>query len=269
MIRSAPSPFLRLALLGMALALPGGCATAPPAPPPAPPVAAAVLLATPGRPEADVARDEQRRAAQTLAFIDARPGMHVIDLEAGGGYWSELMAAAVGPGGSVVLQNPAGFIPFVREALDARFASGRLPQVRQSVSPFDALEAADASADLVLWVQGPHDLFYRPDGQSLGDPEGSFREIARVLRPGGALVVIDHSAVPGSAPSSGNDLHRIDPEITIALADRAGLRLAARADFLSRPEDPRTQNVFDPAIRGRTDQHVLRFVRPRGRDAGS
>jgi predicted methyltransferase len=261
-------------MLSLSLAL-AACA-APPAPPApdmatrAAPVAAApspldpaAVLSTPGRFAADLANDERRKAAEILAFMAPRPGATVVDLEAGGGYWTEILAHAVGPQGRVVMQNPAGFIPFVKETLDARFKDGRLSHVRQSVSPFDALDVPDAAADLVTWVQGPHEVFYKPaGGADLGDPVRSMAEVARILKPGGTLVVIDHSAVAGAPASVGNDLHRIDPARTIAMFEAAGLRLDARSEALANPADPRTASAFDPSIRGRTDQHVLRFVKP-------
>ncbi|MFZ4121667.1 MAG: class I SAM-dependent methyltransferase [Caulobacterales bacterium] len=248
----------RTALAALSLAALGACAT-----PPAPVDRAALYAAalqSPNRSEQDRAQDERRKAGEVLAFFQAAPGQTVFEIEAGGGYWTELLASAVGPEGRVVMQNPPGFMQFVGEEVASRLP--RLPTVRLSLSLFDALDAQDASVDLVTWVQGPHELYYRPEGASLGDPEKSYQEIFRILRPGGRFVVIDHAAVPGAPETTGNDLHRIDPQIVIAMAERAGFVLEQRSEVLANPNDARTLLVFDPLIRGHTDQFALRFSKP-------
>ncbi|MFN3959551.1 MAG: class I SAM-dependent methyltransferase [Parvularculaceae bacterium] len=224
---------------------------------------AAAAVADARRPEADRADDERRKPAAALAFFQVGPGMTVFEIEAGAGWYTELLSHATGPSGAVVMQNPAGFRAFVGEQIDARLAGGRLSNVRQSLSPFDALDAADASVNVVTWVQGPHDLYYMPgDGAFLGDPTRAYAEIFRILKPGGVFAVIDHSALAGAPDSTGHDLHRIDRAIVVRMAERAGLKLEAESDFLANPDDPRTATVFDPAIRGRTDQFALRFRKP-------
>lgn len=223
---------------------------------------AAAAVADPRRPEADRANDERRKPERALEFMQVAPGASVIDIEAGGGWYTELLSHAVGAKGKVIMQNPASFLDFVGEDIEARLADGRLANVVQSLSNFDALEADDASADLVIWVQGPHELFFLPgENITLGDPAGSYAEIVRVLKPGGAFVAIDHAAVEGAPETTGNDLHRVDKKIVIEMARRAGLTLAGESDFLANPDDDRLTNVFDPAIRGRTDQFALRFVK--------
>jgi predicted methyltransferase len=195
--------------------------------------------------------------------MQVAPGAYVFEIEAGSGWYTELLLHAVGPQGSVVMQNPEGFLAFVGEQINARLADGRLANVTQSLSNFDALSVEDGTVDLVTWVQGPHELYYKPDsGGSLGDPAASYAEIYRITKPGGAFVVIDHSAVAGAPETTGNDLHRIDRALVVAMAEAAGFHLEAESDFLANPEDPRTIAVFDPAIRGHTDQFALRFRKP-------
>lgn len=223
---------------------------------------AAAAVANPARPDADRDDDERRKPAAALAFMEIAPGMSVFEIEAGGGWYTELYAHSVGETGSVVMQNPEGFRAFVGEQIDARLANNRLSNVRQSLSNFDALDAPDASIDLVTWVQGPHELYYKPnDGAALGDPTKSYAEIYRILKPGGSFVVIDHSAVNGAPESVGDQLHRVDKVIVLRMADEAGFRLVAESDFLSNPADTRELTVFDPAIRGQTDQFALRFMK--------
>lgn len=245
------------AAAGLVLA---GCAQTPePAMEAAPARSVDSVLADPSRPEGDRNNDVRRRAAETLTFFQIGPGDDVFEMEAGGGYWTEILSVAVGPTGSVAMQNPEGFLAFVGDELARRFAEGRLTNVRRTVSTFDALDAEDGSVDVVTWFQGPHEVYYRPQGQSLGDPAASYAEVYRILKPGGVFAVIDHTAAAGAPESAGNDLHRVDPDIVIRMAEAAGFRLEARGAFLANPNDPRTANVFDPSIRGQTDQFALRF----------
>ncbi|MFZ5616626.1 MAG: class I SAM-dependent methyltransferase [Pseudomonadota bacterium] len=224
---------------------------------------AAAAIADPARPEEDRKDDERRKPAVALEFFQLAPGMTVFEIEAGAGWYTELLSRVVGPSGAVVMQNPEGFLKFVGEQITARLAGDRLANVRQSISNFDALDAADASIDVATWVQGPHELYLKSStGEGLGDPAKSYAEIYRILKPGGAFAVIDHSALAGAPETTGNDLHRVDRAIVVSLAEAAGFRLEAESDFLANPDDARTIAVFDPSIRGYTDQFALRFRKP-------
>lgn len=224
---------------------------------------AAAAVAAPGRSEKDRADDERRKPAAALEFMQIAPGSTIFEIEAGSGWYTELLSHATGPSGAVVMQNPQGFLSFVGEQITARLADSRLGNVRQAISNFDALDAADGSVDIVTWVQGPHELYYKPEGgSSLGDPAKSYSEIHRILKPGGTFTVIDHSAVAGAPETSGNDLHRIDRAIVVSMAEAAGFKVDAESDFLANPDDTLTIAVFDPAIRGHTDQFAIRFRKP-------
>jgi predicted methyltransferase len=224
---------------------------------------AAAAVADPARPEADRADDERRKPAAALEFFQVRPGIAVFEVEAGAGWYTELLSHAVGADGVVIMQNPESFRAFVGEQIDARLANNRLANVRQSLSAFDALDAEDSSVDLVTWVQGPHELYFKPsDGVELGDPAKAYAEVFRILKPGAAFVAIDHSAAAGAPETTGNDLHRIDRAIVVEMAEGAGFVLEAESDFLANPADSRTITVFDPSIRGQTDQFALRFRKP-------
>lgn len=218
-------------------------------------------IAHPDRPAADVARDEQRKPLETLEFVHIAPGMTILELEAGGGYFTELFARTVGPEGRVYMQNPQAFDVFVADALEERLAGDRLPKVIQLRTNFDELTLEDESVDIVTWFQGPHELWVEPDGEKLGAPEASFAEIARVLRPGGVFVAIDHRAEEGTGTEMGSQLHRISEGIVTDYAEAAGLLLGQQGDFLANPEDPLTINVLDASIQGQTDQFALYFIK--------
>ncbi|MBY9065862.1 methyltransferase domain-containing protein [Hyphomonas sp. WL0036] len=223
----------------------------------------AAVVADAARPADDVARDAGRHPAAILEITGIAPGDKVLELEAGAGYFTELLSRTVGPDGQVWMQNPASFDGFLGDTVTKRL-EGRLTNVTYLKSNFDALGLPDASMDAVTWFQGPHELWYIPEGttESLGDPEESFAEIARVLKPGGVFIAIDHTAPAGSPPTTGGDTHRIDPALIRQMAEAAGLSFRESSDILRNPDDDGLTNVFDPAIRGKTDQAVLVFTRP-------
>jgi len=256
---------LKTAAAAVALTLAAACASPPAAAPKATPAAIdyAAFVDTPDRPDADLLADANRKPAQVLGLFSPQPGDVILEIEAGGGYYTEILSRAVGDTGKIYMQNPAGFDAFIGEAVKQRL-EGRLANVTYLKSNFDAFAVPDASADIVTWFQGPHELWYKPEGnpEGLGDPAGSFAEIARVLKPGGQFVVIDHVAPAGAPPTTGNDTHRIDPAIIRARAEAAGLVLETESDLLRNPADDGLTNVFDPAIRGKTDQALLIFRKP-------
>ena len=256
---------LKSGAAALAIAVAAACASPPaPAPEAAPAsIDYAVIVDTPDRPDADLLADANRKPAAVLGLFSPQPGDTVLEIEAGAGYYTELLSRAVGETGKVYMQNPAGFDAFIGEAVKQRL-EGRLANVTYLKSNFDTFAVPDASADIVTWFQGPHELWYKPEGnpEGLGDPDRSFAEIARVLKSGGQFVVIDHVAPAGAPPTTGNDTHRIDPAIIRAHAEAAGLILETESGLLRNPADDGLTNVFDPAIRGKTDQALLIFRKP-------
>jgi predicted methyltransferase len=217
------------------------------------------------RPEADYEQHTIRKAPEVLAFTGIGPGMTVIDMEAGGGVYTEIFAKTVGSDGAVYMQNPPLFDGFAGDAIRARVADGRLPNVEQMRTAFDTLPVEDASVDVVTWFLGPHELWFYPEGAPqgvLGDPDKAFVEIARVLKSGGRFVALDHQAAPGSPPETGGTTHRIDKSIVIDHAKAAGLALVDESDLLANPDDDYGKNVFDPSVRRKTDRFLLKFEKP-------
>ncbi|MBI1358973.1 MAG: methyltransferase domain-containing protein [Alphaproteobacteria bacterium] len=246
-----------LSAIGLALAL-SACATPPPA---RTAVDYAPLLSAPTRPADDRTDDAARKPDQVLSFIGLNGGETVLELEAGAGYYTELLAGAVGPSGKVYMQNPP---EFDTPKIASRLENGRLPNVQKVMSHFDDLSAIPSgSVDKVTWILGPHELYYTPKGSSgLGDPAKSYADIARVLKPGGQFIAIDHAAAAGAPTTTGGTIHRIDPAVVMASAKAAGLTFVEKSDILANPADDHTKMVFDPSIRRHTDRFILRFRKP-------
>ncbi len=257
-----PRTYLSGAALALSLVI-AACANSAPIPAAAPVPDYSAVVADAARPSEDVARDAARKPADILALTGIAPGDTVLEIEAGDGYFTELFSRAAGAEGTVYMQNPASFDAFLGDRVSKRI-DGRLANVSYLKTNFDAFGLPDASVDIATWFQGPHELWYIPEGttEKLGDPEKSFAEIARVLKPGGTFVVIDHVAPAGAPPATGGETHRIDPAIIRDMAAAAGFTLAEESPLLRNPEDDGLTNVFDPAIRGKTDQVVLIFTRP-------
>ncbi|MEM9014054.1 MAG: class I SAM-dependent methyltransferase [Pseudomonadota bacterium] len=215
------------------------------------------------RDPADRADDANRNPAAVLAFTGIEPGMTVYEMEAGAGYYTEMFSVLVGPGGSVIMQNPPSFDGFLGKAVSDRLKNNRLTNVQYDKTNFDQLNVDDASADIVTWFLGPHELYFTPsDGVSLGEVEQTYTEIFRILKPGGAFVVLDHAAAPGSGEETGNALHRIDPAIVKDLAVSAGFDFLEDSDILRNGEDDYSKGVFDPSVRRKTDRFLIKFRKP-------
>jgi predicted methyltransferase len=212
------------------------------------------------RPAADAADDGRRMPLEVLAFAGIEAGMTILELEAGGGYYTEILSRAVGSAGTVIMHSPPSFDSFSGEDIDKRLAGNRLPNVRLSKTNFNEIDAADNSVDMVTWILGPHELWFKPGGTvDLGDPEDSFAEIARVLKPGGVFLALDHEAMVSAGPEVGGTLHRIGEGIVRDLAETAGMTLMRSSNLHKNPADPQDNSVFDASIQGQTSKFVLLF----------
>ncbi len=210
------------------------------------------------RPAEEAGDDVRRMPLEVLAFAGIRRGMAVFEMEAGGGWYTEILSRTVGPAGSVIMQNPPSFDGFYGDGPAERAA--RLDNVQLSRTNFDELAAPDNSMDMVTWILGPHELWFEPEeGVTLGDPERAFAEIHRILKPGGVFLAIDHRAAPDSGPEVGGTLHRIREEIVVDHAEAAGLSVLRTSPLFHNEDDPLDISVFDSSIRGQTDRFVVLF----------
>jgi predicted methyltransferase len=212
-------------------------------------------VADSSRPAEDTARDAARKPAETLAFAKVRPGETVLEIVPGGGYFTRLLSKAVGPTGHVYAASPPQYAKAVT-AIAADPAYSNVTVV--GVGP-DAM-AAVPKVDLVFTAQNYHDLHL--PAAKLDVPALDKAWYAQ-LKPGGLLVIVDHVAKAGApVPDTANALHRIDPAFVRTEVEAAGFKFDGEANFLNNPADTHELKVFDPAIRGHTDQFIFRFRKP-------
>ena len=220
-------------------------------------------LADPRRPADQVSRDALRKPGEVLAFAGIKPGDRVADLMPEGGYFTRLFSAAVGGKGRIYAYvpteeikncDPSETAPGLALAHDKAYDN-----IVVETGPINDFHAPQ-SLDLVWTSQNYHDLYDPFMGPA--DLPKLDKAIFRALKHGGVFLVIDHAAADGSGVRDTNTLHRIDPAIIKRDLAAVGFRLEGESDVLRNPADTHSLRVFDPAIRGRTDQVVLKFVKP-------
>jgi predicted methyltransferase len=224
------------------------------------PAYAKAAVADSARPVADTQRDADRKPAAMLVFAGIKPGMRVMDLIPGGGYFTRIFAKAVGPNGYVYAFQPTELDHFFKDkpppvvAVAAEYPN--VSVIRASVNKLVAPESLD-----VVWTsQNYHDLkdsFFAPADTALVN-----KAVYDALKPGGIYIVLDHSAPKGSGIADTDTLHRIDEAVVKKEVEAAGFKLIAESNVLRNPKDARTVKVFDPSIRGHTDQFILKFQKP-------
>ncbi len=224
----------------------------------------AAAVANTSRPEADLSRDAGRNPADVLEFFGIAPGMSVLDLFSGGGYYAEILSLPVGPNGHAVAHSNLRYLDFVGDEFKARHADNRLANVDVLMAENNELELSADQFDAILMVLSYHDTYWvdPENGWPKIDIPQLHAELFDSLKPGGTLGLIDHYATAGSPRETGGTLHRIDRDIVIAELEHAGFVLDAKSDMLRNMEDDHTLGVFDPSVRGKTDRFVLRFKKP-------
>lgn len=223
-----------------------------------PAITAAVADA--GRPDADKARDADRKPAEVVGYSGMKAGDKVADLFPGGGYFTRIFSKVVGPQGkvyAVVPDTPAPRPQAVQAMADLTKAYPNVTVVGGSLTSFNPPEKLD-----VVWTSENYHDFRNPMFGAL-DMAAFNKAVFNALKPGGVFYIEDHAAVAGSGASATNTLHRIDPALVKREVEAAGFRLELQTDVLAHPDDPKTAAVFDPSVRGKTDKFVMRFRKPR------
>jgi predicted methyltransferase len=217
---------------------------------------------SPYRPAADRKLDPGRRPEQLLAFWGIRPGMHVADLWAAGGWTTELLACTVGPTGKVYSQN-GKFPPRFKKAEEqwkARLKEPGMGNVVELEEPFTRpshiLSVPPGSLDAVIMNMNYHDVVGR--GYDRAKINAA---VYRALKPGGVYGIVDNSAPPGTDAKDTTTIHRIDEAYEIKDVEKAGFKLVATSNVLRNPNDDRTWLIFKH--RGKQDRFVLKFIKPK------
>ena len=225
-----------------------------------------------GRLENDIERDQRSKPQAVIPLLDLETGDRVVDIFAGGGYYTELLAAVVGAEGEAILHNNSGFEQWGVNGLTDRFASGRDPGniVRHTRSGIN-LDLEANSLDGALIIMAYHDLYVVPkryNGEEyvpVGNPANTeyfLQQVFDALKPGGRFVIVDHSGDASMEHDVVADLHRIKEEFTRVEVEAAGFNFVDSTDALRNPEDDRSMIVFDLDVQGKTDRFVFAFEKP-------
>jgi predicted methyltransferase len=220
-------------------------------------------LTHPGRPAADSARDALDHPAEMLRLAGIKPGMKVADVLAGDGYYSELLSYVVGPTGHVYLINNLAFDHWSQPALKDRMAGGRLTNVTQQTVDLNDMKLPPASLDAILLVKVYHDMYWVDSDPKSPWPKidvsSVLDQLSRSLKPGGTLLLIDHSAKTGHGKSDAGTLHRIEEAFAVQDFTAHGFKVIAKSDLLKRPDDARDLISYKGPALGKTDRFVLVF----------
>ncbi len=220
-------------------------------------------LRAPGRDVNDRIRDPQRKPVDTLLFLQLKPGMRVLDLYAAGGYYTYILAKAVGPEGLVYAQNSPSGLNLEEDrgersrsdALMARITAGNLDNVERLERPVNDLGLAANSIDFILISQILHDYYNSHPQRALN----MLQQLNSILKPGGIIGVIDHE---GLAERDNRRLHRLPKAEAISIIEAAGFVVEAQSDLLANPQDTHVRSIFDPMLNRATDQYLLRLRKP-------
>lgn len=221
------------------------------------PAAVSAAIADPGRPAEDVKRDADRKPADMVTFAGIHAGSKVADVIPGTGYFTRIFAKVVGPKGHVYAYVPAAVQDKYSMGDHARALGDAYANVTASISPLEA-PVFPEKLDVVWTAQNYHDF------HNFGDTAPAlFNKLAfDALKPGGLYVIIDHRDADGSGAKDTNTLHRIDPATVKAEVTAAGFTYVGESTVLANSADPHTASIFDPSIKGHTDQFAYKFKKP-------
>jgi predicted methyltransferase len=221
-------------------------------------------VADPGRPAEDKQDDQNRKPAETVQFAGIKPGDKVAELVPSRGYFTRIFSKVVGPKGHVYALSPPRRPNAAPDSPDpvswttAMAADPAYSNVSVQVGPLAKI-AVPEPADVVFTSRNYHDVHNVPNV----DMAAFNKSIFDALKPGGVYIVLDHAAASGSGARDTSTLHRIDPEAVKAEALAAGFVLAGQSNVLANPQDAHTAPVFDPSVKGKTDQFILKFRKPK------
>jgi predicted methyltransferase len=219
-------------------------------------------VADSARPAADRELDAGRKPAESLAFAGVKPGMTVVDLMPGSGYFTRILSKIVGPQGKVYALQPAEMdkaAPERTQIVKSFAGTAQYPNVKLLLQPTKELSPPQ-QLDLIWTSLNYHDLH----DPFMGPPDMTRLNavLLSALKPGGILLVLDHAAAAGSGFAHTDDLHRVDPAAVKAELTAAGFEFVEESELLRNPQDDRTTPAYKAAMRGKTDRFLFKFRRP-------
>ncbi len=215
-------------------------------------------IADPARTDKDRERDVREKPAEVMAFAGVKPGMTVVDMFAGGGYYTELLAGVVGSTGKVLSVNNVPYANYAKDDIKVRFTEGRLPNVERRLVEMSSIHFPPKSVDLIYICMSYHDAFWvdEKEGWPDIDTDGFIESMKRMLKPGGKLLIIDHNAPAGTGAEMAGKAHRLNEEFAKKSLASHGFVLEKTYDGLRNKDDQLDKMVFDPAVKGKTDRYV-------------
>lgn len=222
-------------------------------------------VANPARPANDVKRDALDHPAELLRLAGIKPGMRVADLLAADGYYSELLSYVVGPKGHVLMVNNEPFDRWSDKGWQKRIEGNRLPNVEHKRVDLAKMNLGTGTLDAVLLIKVYHDLYWvdkDPKNWPKIDVPGVLDQVAKALKPGGVLLLVDHSAKAGSGSAAASPLHRIEESFAKKDFESHGLQLVSQSEALRRPDDKRDLISYQGPAAGKTDRFVMVFRKP-------
>jgi predicted methyltransferase len=240
--------FVLLALTPFAFAAGGGAL----------PAYITAAISDSARPAEDTARDAARKPGETMLFAGVKPGMKILELAAGKGYYTRLLSAAVGPSGKIYTTSAAPQPDKPPPAVQLLAADPHYANLQVVIKKLADPLVLPEKVDMVWTTQNYHDFHNLTELDMATVNKRSFD----ALKSGGIYFILDHSAEKGSGARDTNTLHRIDEDTVKQEVEAAGFKFVGESNILRNKDDPRTAKVFDPSIQGHTDQFLLKFVKP-------
>ncbi|WP_164115128.1 class I SAM-dependent methyltransferase [Sphingorhabdus sp. Alg239-R122] len=230
----------------------------------APPPDFTAAVNSTGRAADDIKLDESRKPAQVLGFLGLERGDHALDILAGGGYYSEIMARAVGSEGKVTAHNVKFFTEGEKNEAKWAGVTSRNSNISVYLKPYNEFTAPAGSYDFALFHMVYHDAYWESERFKFPrmEPATLLANLYAAMKPGGIVGVVDHVADPGDTRQTVDKLHRIDPAVVKADFAAAGFVLDDESALLANADDDHAKLVFDPAVRGKTDRFIFKFRKP-------
>lgn len=224
-------------------------------------------LQHPARPSQDLRLDHVRKPGEVLNFFGIKPGMSVLDVFAGPGYYTELLSHLVGAEGVVTMYNHTPWVAYTKAGSDARVKDGRLPNVITLFKDINTLVLPKAKYDAAVIILGLHDLYHKGEKSASGqelDPRYFLNALYNGMQSGGIVGVIEHDAkLNGDPYETADNLERLNSDYIKNIMSEAGFLLDAQSSILRNNFDDYNKSAFDPSIRRRTDRAVMRFKKPK------